>query len=131
MWPVSEFEVQVWRGGREPPCCYVTRSAADIAAELATPTRPFFMEVDAVEQRKTGDICWGEIHVWLNADGMAWVQLNEHRGHQPSDPSRRGLTGEVGGFFDETEGPFAVPAANVITEGQAARVLAHWLDCGG
>lgn len=133
MWPVSEFEVQVWRDGHEPLRCYSTRSTDDIVAQLTTAGGPLFLQVAAVLRQggEAQDLSLGVMLLWLNADGMAWVRLGEHRDHDLSDPARVGLTGDVDGFLDDTERPFAVPAANVITVGQAASVLDYWLDCGG
>jgi hypothetical protein len=62
---------------------------------------------------------------------MAWVRLLEHREYMPSDPRREGVTGEIGGFLDEPDGYFTVPAADAITALQAILVLGHWLNCGG
>jgi hypothetical protein len=130
---VSEFEVQVWRRGHEPLRCYTTSSTHDILTEVTTGSRPLYLEVDKLlrQEGEKPDVCLGVIFLWLNADGMAWLTLAEHRDHHVSDPLRVGLTGEVGGFFDDTAGPLAFPTSNVITAEQAARALGYWLDCGG
>ena len=81
------------------------------------------------------DVGLGVAELWLNTEGMAWVRMVDNLvgnyWQEACDPSRAALTGEVSGFFGDTNGPFAVPAANVITARQAVDVLAHWLDCGG
>ena len=133
MWPVSEFEVEIRVGVEAPRCRYVTRSAIDIVAELKAIVGPLSLDVDAILRRGDGqqDISLGELILWFNGSGMAWVRLLEHREYNPSDPARAGLTGEVGGFLDESNSPFVVPAADAITVEQALLVLGYWLDCGG
>jgi hypothetical protein len=131
LWPVSDFEVTVRAGVSAPVRRYTTRSIAEIAAEVGTVARPLFVDIDAVLRRGgQQDVSLGEMLLWLNAHGLAWVRLLEHCEHSPRDPMHTGLPGEVGGFLDETECPFAVCAAETITAEQAALVLDYWLDCG-
>lgn len=133
-WQVSKFEVLSWRAGRGSPRWVVTLSVPDLLNQVTTDGGPFFLAVMATCQQHP-DVGLGLVELWLNTDGMAWVSTVDpsigNYSLRASDPSRAGLTGEVGGFFDDKAGPFAVPAAEVITLRQAADVLSHWLDCGG
>ena len=133
MWQVSEFEVEVRATVDTPARRYVTRSSADIVAELRAIVGPLFLGVDALLRCGGGrqNISLSEMLLWLNASGMAWVRLLEHCDRNPSDPTRAGLPSEVGGFLEEAEGQFAVPASDAITAEQAALVLGYWLECGG
>jgi hypothetical protein len=132
VWPVSEFAVEVRAGVERSARRYVTCSGAEVAAELGAIARPLFLDTDAVLRRGgQQDVSLGEMLLWLNTSGMAWVRLLEHCDYTPRDPARAGLPGEVGGFLDEMEGQFAVRAADAISARQAALVLDYWLDCGG
>lgn len=131
MWPVSEFGVEIRTASRSRQ--YVTRSSTNIIAELESIIEPLSLDVDAILRRGAGqqDISLGEMLLWFNTSGMAWVRLLEHREYNPRDPARARLAGEVGGFLDDPEGSFAVPSAETITSEQAILLLRYWLDCGG
>ena len=133
-WPVGEFEVKWWRAGQGSPRRYVTLSVPDVLNQITTDGGPFFLGIMAICQQSP-DVGLGVVQTWLNVDGMAWVRRTDYEGgndyQRAGDLSRADLSGEVDGFFDDTAGPFAVPASEVITVRQALDAIAHWLDCGG
>ena len=134
MWNVSGFEVEFWKVGQVAAKQYCTRSTADIISILTTTIPPLFLDVDAVLWQGAGNsvISEGEMLLWINTDGLAWVRLLEHCDYSPRDPARSELTGEISGFLDEEEeDSFSVASSNVITTEQAVCLLSYWLDCGG
>jgi hypothetical protein len=136
MSPVPYFNVRVWQPDEHPQLRrYDTRTTSDIMAEVTSDRGSLALDVDLVQEMGEGitkhTVSWGNMLVFLSADGHAWVRLLEHCDHIPKDPDRAGQVGEVTGFVSEPGERFAVPASDVISREQAARILAYWLDCEG
>lgn len=106
-----------------------------IARELVEGAGPFSLDISLTENLNdrgaVRKMCWGNMLVYVNDNGDAWVRLLDHSEFVPRDPVRAALSAEVAGFFDETDGPFAVRASDMISRDQAHEALLHWLNSGG
>ncbi|MFO0863674.1 MAG: hypothetical protein U0744_03270 [Gemmataceae bacterium] len=124
-WPNDNFGAVRWAIDGGPPLRLSGQTASDVWA-LLKPAGAVYVEIHA----DTADLALSDFLVWRNADGMAWVRIDEHCEHYGRDPARAGLTGDVGGFPDGEGGWFAVPAADAVTAEQASATLAYWLPGG-
>ena len=125
MWPDNDYAVFQWALDRGSPNERRGLSADDVR-ECFARLGPLCIEVHA----DSCGVSWSQLLIWRNREGMARVQIDEHRDHTGRDPKRSGMRGEVDGFPDGDGGWYTMPAADAVTSEQASAVLESWLAGG-